>query len=86
MALHKTALLAKQKCGQQAEQAMRVAVASSGIVYGPLISPISETSVKIVALALQPKGHITFQLSRSTDFVCMDRVVECEVHDEGAAS
>ena len=86
MMLHKSALSAKQKCGKQAEKAMRAAVASTGIVYGPITTPISESCVKILALALQTKGHVVFELSRTPNFTVIDRGVDAEVDTRGAAS
>jgi hypothetical protein len=59
---------AKVHCGEESESDITAKSFESGIVYGPVIAPISESSVSVVAMAVLQEGHIAFELSTSSDF------------------
>ena len=65
---------------------MRAAMAANGILYGPLTTPISESSVQVLAVGLQTSGHIIFELSTSDDFPSVEKRMEQEINEFGAAS
>jgi hypothetical protein len=51
--LQQAAVAAKQRCGEAEEAALRAVASSSGVLYGPLVTPLSDTSVVLVAASLQ---------------------------------
>jgi len=66
--LVKRALAAKIDCGLAQERTLKLLNAESGIEYGPVTTPLSESSVLVIARAVIPGGHIAFELSTSVDF------------------
>lgn len=68
MTLLNKAMAAKIEHGLTREQELMQMYTESGIVYGPMTTPISESSVLAVATGVIQSGHIAFELSSSADF------------------
>jgi hypothetical protein len=68
MSLSSKAMTAKIECGLTREQELMRMYSESGIVYGPMTTPLSESSVLALATGVIHNGHIAFELSVTSDF------------------
>ena len=86
--LHRAMALARQHCGMAEEARLRALMVASGILYGPIATPIDDEGgrhVQVMAMAMQRSGHIIFELSNFSDFSEISNYVEADVDLSGIA-
>lgn len=86
--LHRATALARQHCGRAEEARLRTLMGRSGVLYGPIATPIDDEGgrhVQLMAMAIQGSGNIIFELSNFPDFSEISNYIEADVGPNGIA-